>query len=48
MFQVIAIVILFIFFIYVFYILLKKTKRAANIRAGKKWDGIVKELRERK
>tara|TARA_Y100001968_G_C18875152_1_gene489115 strand:+ start:110 stop:256 length:147 start_codon:yes stop_codon:yes gene_type:complete len=48
MFQVIAITILFILLIYVSNIIIKKTKRAANIKAGKKWDEIVKELRERK
>tara|TARA_Y100001968_G_scaffold235302_1_gene218446 strand:+ start:2315 stop:2461 length:147 start_codon:yes stop_codon:yes gene_type:complete len=46
--QVLAITILLIFFIFVSRIIIKRTKRAANIKAGKKWDGIVKELSERK
>tara|TARA_Y100001968_G_scaffold16586_1_gene13194 strand:- start:200 stop:367 length:168 start_codon:yes stop_codon:yes gene_type:complete len=48
MFQVIAVAIIIILFIFVSKKLIKIIKRAANIRAGKKWDGIVKELRERK
>ena len=29
-------------------LILKKIKRANYLKAGKKWEGIVKELRERK
>tara|TARA_B100000965_G_scaffold292607_1_gene250505 strand:- start:722 stop:865 length:144 start_codon:yes stop_codon:yes gene_type:complete len=47
MYQVIGIVI-FIFLIIISKIIIKKTKRAAKIKAGIKWDGIVKELSERK
>tara|TARA_Y100001968_G_scaffold306493_1_gene323381 strand:+ start:944 stop:1090 length:147 start_codon:yes stop_codon:yes gene_type:complete len=48
MYQVIGIVILIILIILISKIIIKKTKRAAKIKAGIKWDGIVKELSERK
>ena len=46
--RLLGIIILLIIFILIINLIIKKTKRSANIMAGKKWDGIVKELRERK
>ncbi len=48
MYQVIAILIFFILITLISKIIIKRTKRAAKIKAGKKWEGIVKELSERK
>ena len=48
MIQTIFLVIFFIFLIFISRIIINKAKKAANIKAGKKWEGIVKELSERK
>ena len=40
--------IVIIFTIYILYYLVYKQRRDAYLKAGKKWDGIVKELRRRK
>ena len=42
------IIILFILFIYLYKFLVNRSKRASYFKAGKKWEGIVEELRRRK
>ena len=40
--------ILIILFIYASRLIINQTKKTAYLKAGEKWEGIVKELRERK
>ena len=42
------ILILIILLIYFFYIIFNRSKKSKYLKAGKKWDDIVKELSERK
>ncbi len=46
--SIIVIVIIFILTINFFNYLIKIRKRDTYLKAGKKWDGIVKELSKRK
>ena len=45
---VLLIILMFIILICLFNYLINRRKRDAFIKAGKKWDGIVKELSRRK
>ena len=45
---ILLLVIILILTISLFYYLIKKRKKDSYLKAGKKWDRIVKELRNRK
>tara|TARA_B100000945_G_C20374104_1_gene593668 strand:+ start:1111 stop:1257 length:147 start_codon:yes stop_codon:yes gene_type:complete len=45
---ILILIILFLLIIYLSKVLIKRSKKATYLKAGKKWEGIVKELRRRK
>ncbi len=46
--NLLVVVLLLILVIYILYFTITQYKKSKYLKAGKKWDGIVKELRSRK
>jgi len=46
--KILLIIIVVLLSIYLYYYFVNKSKKSAYLKAGKKWDEIVKELRNRK
>tara|TARA_B100000579_G_C22051248_1_gene497107 strand:- start:234 stop:380 length:147 start_codon:yes stop_codon:yes gene_type:complete len=46
--QILVVITIIILMVYLINLIIRKTKRSAYKKAAKKWDGIVKELSERK